>query len=161
MYVYYSEEEADAEIHHRRSSIGGPERTFRRAKRAIYVLIAATAFAMTILLVSVIILHFFGSIAQTWADILGIAVAVFACIQWVPQVYTSIHLGHLGSLSLASLCISAPVSLILTLGWGGVAKQASTCSIPGSLASACSSGKASRVGAPGSSTSSLELCRSH
>jgi hypothetical protein len=109
MYVYFAEEEADAEIHGRRNSIGGPDRTFRRARRAIYVLIAATSFAMLIFLVSATILHWFGRVGETWANILGVAVAVFACVQWIPQVMTSWKLGHLGSLSLTSLCLSAPV----------------------------------------------------
>ena len=112
MYVYYAEEEAEAEIHGRRNSIGGPDRTFRRAHRAIYVLIAATSFAMLIFLISATILHWFGRVGEAWANILGVAVAVFACIQWIPQVMTSWKLGHLGSLSLASLCLSAPVSSI-------------------------------------------------
>lgn len=112
MYVYYSEEEADAEMHGRRSSIGGPERTYRRARRAIYVLLGACAFAMIILLISATIVHWFGWVGETWANVLGIAVAVFACVQWVPQVVTSWRLGHLGSLSLASLCISAPVRFL-------------------------------------------------
>lgn len=112
MYVYYSEEEADAEIHGRRSSIGGPERTFRRARRAFHVLIGASSFALFILLISAAILHWFGRVGEIWANILGVAVAVFACVQWVPQVVTSWHLGHLGSLSLTSLCISAPVCIL-------------------------------------------------
>jgi len=110
MYVYFAEEEAEAEIHGRRNSIGGPDRTFRRARRAIFVLIAATSFAMFIFLVSATILHFFGRVSEAWANILGVAVAVFACIQWIPQIMTSWKLGHLGSLSLLSLCLSAPVS---------------------------------------------------
>ncbi|KIW12188.1 hypothetical protein PV08_09464 [Exophiala spinifera] len=112
MYVYYSEEEADAEKHGRRASISGPDRTFRRAKRAIRVLIAACSFAMSILLISAIILHRFPWVAQTWANILGIAVACFACVQWVPQVRTTWHLGHLGSLSPTSLCLMAPYTWI-------------------------------------------------
>lgn len=112
MYVYFAEEEADAEIHGRRNSIGGPERTFRRARRAIYVLLAATSFAMLIFLISATILHWFGRVAEVWANILGVAVTVFACIQWVPQIMTSWRLGHLGSLSLASLCLTAPYTWI-------------------------------------------------
>lgn len=109
MYVYYSEEEADAELHGRRPSISGADRTFRRAKRAIRVLIAACSFAMAVLVVSSIILHSFPWVAQTWANILGIAVACFACVQWIPQIRTTWHLGHLGSLSPVSLCLMAPV----------------------------------------------------
>jgi hypothetical protein len=113
MYVYYSEEEADAEIHGRRASISGPDRTFRRAARALRVLIIACSFAFAVLLVSAIILHRFPWVAQSWADLLGVAVAIFACIQWVPQVRTTYHLGHLGSLSPLSVCLMAPVSLLL------------------------------------------------
>jgi hypothetical protein len=113
MYVYYSEEEADAEIHRRRSSISGPDRTFRRAARALRVLIVACSFAFTVLLVSAVILHRFPWVAQSWADVLGVAVAIFACVQWVPQVRTTYHLGHLGSLSPVSLCLMAPVSVLV------------------------------------------------
>ncbi|ETI22046.1 hypothetical protein G647_06117 [Cladophialophora carrionii CBS 160.54] len=125
MYVYYSEEEADAEIHGRRASISGPDRTFRRAARAIRVLIVACGFAFIVLLVSAIILHRFPWVAQTWADILGVAVAVFACVQWVPQVRTTYHLGHLGSLSPLSLCLMAPytwifgINMIIRVGLAG------------------------------------------
>lgn len=115
MYVYYSEEEADAEIYGRRNSVSGPDRTFRRAHRAYIILIAACAFAFLILLVSAIILNRFPWYSQTWADLLGIAVAVFAAVQWIPQTWTTWHLGHLGSLSLTSLCLSAPVRTYYTL----------------------------------------------
>ncbi|OAL34275.1 hypothetical protein AYO20_06531 [Fonsecaea nubica] len=80
----------------------------RRAKRAWKVLVAACSFAFAVLMVSAIILHRFPWYAQAWADILGIAVAVFACIQWIPQVRTTWHLGHLRSLSPVSICLTAP-----------------------------------------------------
>lgn len=115
LYVYYSEEEADAELHGRRSSVGGPDRTFRRARRAWRVLLIACGFAFLVLIISAVILHRFSWVSQSWADILGIAVAVFACVQWVPQVRTTWHLGHLGSLSPASLCLMAPVSASFVL----------------------------------------------
>lgn len=109
MYVYYAEEEAEAEMHHRRASLSGPERTFRRARKAYLVLLCACGFAFGIMIVSAVVSHRFPWLSQAWADILGVAVAVLACIQWVPQALTTWHLGHLGSLSLASLCLSAPV----------------------------------------------------
>jgi len=112
MYVYYSEEEADAEIHHRRASISGPQRTFRRARRAWIVLIVVCCFAFTILLISAIIVRRFPWVAQTWADTLGVGVALLACVQWLPQVLTTWHLKTLGSLSLLSLAISTPYSWI-------------------------------------------------
>ncbi|KAH7309810.1 hypothetical protein B0I35DRAFT_440666 [Stachybotrys elegans] len=125
MYVYYAEEEADAEIHGRRASLSGPDRTFRRARRAWIVLIVVCSFAFTILLASTVISRRFPWVAQTWADILGVGVALLACVQWLPQVLTSWHLGSLGSLSLVALSISAPytwifgVSMMLRVGVQG------------------------------------------
>lgn len=109
MYVYYSEEEYNAEIHGRRLSWSGPERTFRRAKRAWMVLLAVCGFAFAILLVSATIMNRFKGAAQTWADFLGVAVACLACVQWIPQTWTTWNLKSLGSLSLLSLCLMTPV----------------------------------------------------
>lgn len=109
MYVYYSEEEYDAEIHGRRLSWSGPERTFRRARRAWLVLLAVCGFAFAVLLVSATIMNRFNTAAQSWADILGVAVASLACVQWVPQIMTTWHLKSLGSLSLLSLSLMTPV----------------------------------------------------
>lgn len=120
LYVYFSEEEADAELHGRRRSLSSPDRTFRRARRAIRLLIIVVAFAFAIMLISAIILNRFPWYSQEWANVLGIAVACFACVQWVPQVWTTIHLGHLGSLSLASICMGAPVSLFPSSTFGQV-----------------------------------------
>ncbi|KAL1848541.1 hypothetical protein Daus18300_013551 [Diaporthe australafricana] len=123
MYVYYSEEEAEAELHGRRASLTGPGRTFRRARRAWLVLLAACGFAFAVMVSSAVISHLQQPrLSQGWADALGVGVAVLACVQWVPQALTTWRLGHLGSLSLASLCLSAPytwtfgISMILRLG---------------------------------------------
>jgi drug/metabolite transporter (DMT)-like permease len=114
MYVYYSEDEADAELRGRRPSISGSDRTVRRAARALRVLITVCCFAFAVLLVSAIILHRFPWAARPWADILGVAVAIFACVQWVPQILTTYRLGHLGSLSPVSLCLMSPVSMSIS-----------------------------------------------
>lgn len=115
LYVYFSEEEADAELHGRRRSLSSPDRTFRRARRAIRLLIIVVAFAFAVMLISAVILNRFPWYSQEWANVLGICVACFACVQWVPQVWTTIHLGHLGSLSLASICMGAPVSIFFSM----------------------------------------------
>ncbi|EMC92223.1 hypothetical protein BAUCODRAFT_38240 [Baudoinia panamericana UAMH 10762] len=115
LYVYFAKEEAVAEKIGRRSSIAGPERTNRRATRAWYVLITACSFALLILVISWTIRLRFPQYSQTWANVLGIAVAVFACLQWIPQVVTSFHLGHLGSLSVLSLLLTTPYTLIFCI----------------------------------------------
>ncbi|KAH9820882.1 PQ loop repeat-containing protein [Teratosphaeria destructans] len=52
MYVYYSEQEADAAIRGRRPSVSGPDETFQRARQAWIVLMIACGFALALLLVA-------------------------------------------------------------------------------------------------------------
>lgn len=163
MYVYYSEEEYNAEIHGRRLSWSGPERTFRRAKRAWMVLLAVCGFAFAILLVSATIMNRFKGAAQTWADLLGVAVACLACVQWIPQTWTTWNLKSLGSLSLLSLCLMTPVGE-LRVEMLAILEDLLTrillCSTRGYSASTWSSGWASPGGVHGSFISWLEPCRS-
>ncbi|USW53320.1 hypothetical protein Slin15195_G066390 [Septoria linicola] len=125
MYVYYSEEEAEDEKSGRRNSVSGPERTFRRARRAWIVLLIVCGFALAVLLVSAVVLHRFPWYAQSYADTLGISMTVLASVQWLPQVYTTWHLGHLGSLSALALCLQTPytwtfsINMIIRYGLSG------------------------------------------
>ncbi|KAI0008508.1 hypothetical protein F4779DRAFT_618493 [Xylariaceae sp. FL0662B] len=60
-----------------------------------------------------------------WANILGIMAAALAAIQYLPQIWTTYHLKHAGSLSILMMCIQTPGgflfagSLAARLGWGG------------------------------------------
>lgn len=125
MYFYYSEEEAAAESHLFYQPTGAVRQTFRRARQAERIFLVSNGFAVIILIVSVVILHRFPRVTQTWADILGVSLAVGACLQWLPQIVTTWRLGHLGSLSPASLCFLAPytwtfgISMIVRLGFKG------------------------------------------
>ncbi|KAF2771457.1 hypothetical protein EJ03DRAFT_342214 [Teratosphaeria nubilosa] len=125
MYVYYSEQEAEAEIRGRRHSVSGPDETFQRARQGWIVLMIACGFALGILLVSALILHWFPSASQAWANLLGVCVAAFACVQWIPQVATTWRLGHLGSLSALGLCLQVPyawafgISMLVRVGFAG------------------------------------------
>ncbi|KAK6515851.1 hypothetical protein TWF281_004442 [Arthrobotrys megalospora] len=125
LYIYYAREEAEAERTGRRPSMSSQMRTYRRASKAWFVLLFVFAWALIILLVSAVILHRFPWYAQSWADFLGVLVAALACTQWLPQVFTTWHLGHLGSLSVAMLALSTPstwifgFSLISRVGFAG------------------------------------------
>ena len=61
----------------------------------------------------------------TWANFLGVMAAVLAAIQYVPQIWTTYRLKHVGSLSLPMMCIQTPggllfaASLFARLGWEG------------------------------------------
>jgi len=111
LYVYYSRDEAEADLMHRRASLANPVRTRRRARKAFVILLLVLAWAFAILLVSAVILHRFPWFAQRWADVLGVIVAALACVQWLPQIWTTWHLGHLGSLSVVAVAISTPVRI--------------------------------------------------
>ncbi|KAK7927322.1 hypothetical protein PG985_004320 [Apiospora marii] len=60
-----------------------------------------------------------------WANILGIMSAALAAIQYVPQIWTTYHLKHAGSLSIPMMCVQTPggflfaASLGARLGWSG------------------------------------------
>jgi len=52
---------------------------------------------------------------STWANILGIMSAALAAIQYFPQIWTTWHLGHVGSLSIPMMVIQTPGSFV----WAG------------------------------------------
>ncbi len=60
-----------------------------------------------------------------WANILGVMAALLAAVQYIPQIWTTYHLKHVGSLSIPMMCIQTPggfvfaASLFARLGWGG------------------------------------------
>jgi hypothetical protein len=51
----------------------------------------------------------------TWANILGITATVLAAIQYLPQIWMTWHLGHVGSLSIPMMLIQTPGSFV----WSG------------------------------------------
>lgn len=124
MYVYYSEEEALDKVSDQHKNVND-ERPSRRARHAVRVLLISNSFALLIFLVSAIILRYFSKASEMWADLLGIALAVGACMQWLPQIVTTWQLGHLGSLSPISLCLMAPytwifgINMIVRVGLSG------------------------------------------
>lgn len=60
-----------------------------------------------------------------WAPALGLMAAILAAVQYFPQIWTTYHLKHVGSLSIPMMCIQTPggflfaASLFARLGWGG------------------------------------------
>lgn len=49
---------------------------------------------------------------QAWANFLGILAAVLSSIQYFPQIYTTLKLRCVGSLSIPMMCIQTPGSLV-------------------------------------------------
>jgi len=60
-----------------------------------------------------------------WANFLGVMATVLAGIQYIPQIYMTYTLKHVGSLSIPMMCIQTPggllfaASLFARLGWEG------------------------------------------
>ena len=60
-----------------------------------------------------------------WAQVLGVMAALLAAVQYFPQIWTTYHLKHVGSLSIPMMCIQTPGGLLFAgslfarLGWGG------------------------------------------
>ncbi|KAK3339173.1 hypothetical protein B0H65DRAFT_475619 [Neurospora tetraspora] len=60
-----------------------------------------------------------------WANVLGVMAALLAAVQYIPQIWTTYHLKHVGSLSIPMMCIQTPGgfvfagSLFARLGWAG------------------------------------------
>ncbi|KAK0636711.1 hypothetical protein B0T17DRAFT_485853 [Bombardia bombarda] len=61
----------------------------------------------------------------TWANVLGLMAAILAGVQYVPQIWTTYRLKHVGSLSIPMMCMQTPGgylfagSLFARLGWAG------------------------------------------
>lgn len=50
-----------------------------------------------------------------WANILGLSAAALALVQYFPQIWTTYHLRHVGSLSVLMMVIQTPGSFV----WAG------------------------------------------
>ena len=65
------------------------------------------------------------SALQIWANSLGITAAILASIQYFPQIYTTLRLRCVGSLSIPMMCLQSPggllwaSSLAARFGWEG------------------------------------------
>ncbi|KAK3352652.1 hypothetical protein B0T25DRAFT_478322 [Lasiosphaeria hispida] len=62
---------------------------------------------------------------STWANLLGVMAATLAAVQYIPQIWMTYNIKHVGSLSIPMMCIQTPGgfvfagSLFARLGWAG------------------------------------------
>lgn len=68
--------------------------------------------ALVTLIISVAFATRKPSALPTWANFLGILAAILASIQYFPQIYTTLRLRCVGSLSIPMMCIQTPGSLV-------------------------------------------------
>ena len=93
---------------------------------------------IALLVASLTLLHGLGVIVVTgilatvapeklgvWADTLGVMAALLAGVQYIPQIWMTYHIKHVGSLSIPMMCIQTPGgfvfagSLAARYGWAG------------------------------------------
>ena len=92
---------------------------------AILVVTTCMIHLLLTLIVSIIIVAAFPSHLKSWAETLGVVASILACIQYLPQIYTTWTLKSAHSLSILMMCFQTPgsaffvLSLYLRLGAKG------------------------------------------
>jgi len=111
-------------------------------RTAVLIAIICIVHALIIAITSVFIVVAHPSHLQAWANILGIMAAILTSIQYFPQIYTTLRLRRVGSLSIPMMCIQTPGSIVWaaslaarlgTEGWSTWGLYVVTAVLQGSL----------------------------
>ena len=81
-------------------------------KDALTVVFTCIAHFVIIVIVSSVFFLWYPSLLQSWATALGLCAALLACIQYIPQLWTTWKLQHVMSLSIPMMCIQTPGSFV-------------------------------------------------
>ncbi|KZF19326.1 PQ loop repeat protein [Xylona heveae TC161] len=84
-------------------------------RTALGVVVICFIHILVTFFISTFILYLHPSLLQTWANVLGICSTLLASIQYIPQLWMTWHLKHVGSLSIPMMCIQTPGSFV----WAG------------------------------------------
>lgn len=79
---------------------------------ALAVVLISVAHFVVVVIVSAVFFLWYPSLLQSWATILGLCAALLACIQYIPQLWTTWRLQHVMSLSIPMMCIQTPGSFV-------------------------------------------------
>lgn len=96
-----------------------------RWQTALMVAVAVVLHLFLVIILTAVFALIFPGYLNLWANVLGIMAAALAAVQYIPQIWTTYHLKHVGSLSIPMMCIQTPGgfvfagSLFARLGWGG------------------------------------------
>ncbi|KAL1845408.1 hypothetical protein VTK73DRAFT_585 [Phialemonium thermophilum] len=96
-----------------------------RWQTALLVASLALLYGLVVVVVTAVLSTVAPNRLTLWANLLGLMAAALAAVQYVPQIWTTYHLKHVGSLSIPMMCIQTPGgflfagSLFARLGWGG------------------------------------------
>jgi hypothetical protein len=79
---------------------------------AVSVVLISVLHFVVLLITSVVFLLWYPSNLQAWATTLGLCAALLACIQYIPQLWTTWKLQNVMSLSIPMMCIQTPGSFV-------------------------------------------------
>ncbi|KIW01938.1 uncharacterized protein PV09_06777 [Verruconis gallopava] len=92
---------------------------------ALVVVLTCVVHFVVVVIISAVFELWYPNLLGSWANFLGICAALLACIQYIPQLWTTWRLQHVMSLSIPMMCIQTPgsfvfaASLAIRLGAGG------------------------------------------
>lgn len=81
-------------------------------KTAVTVACICLLHGLVTVIVSVALIISSPHLLKTWANTLGIVATCLAAIQYLPQIWMTWHLGHVGSLSIPMMLIQTPGSFV-------------------------------------------------
>ncbi|PYH89817.1 PQ loop repeat protein [Aspergillus ellipticus CBS 707.79] len=84
-------------------------------RSAVIVAAVCIVHALVMLITTLAVGHTRTSSLQAWSNFCGVLAAILASIQYFPQIYTTLRLRCVGSLSIPMMCIQTPGSLV----WAG------------------------------------------
>lgn len=92
---------------------------------AVTVAAACVVHGLLVIVITAVLAAVAPAHLSTWANALGLMAALLAAVQYFPQIYTTYHLKHVGSLSIPMMCMQTPGGLLFAgslfarLGWAG------------------------------------------
>jgi hypothetical protein len=96
-----------------------------RWQTALFVAATCLVHGLLIIVLTSLFQSVWASQMPAWANFLGVMAAALAAVQYLPQIWTTYHLKHVGSLSIPMMIIQTPGGLLFAgslfarLGWGG------------------------------------------
>jgi len=84
-------------------------------RTAVAIAILCIVHGVVVIITSTTLLIARPQYLSAWANVLGISATVLAAIQYIPQIWMTWHLGHIGSLSIPMMLIQTPGSFV----WSG------------------------------------------
>jgi hypothetical protein len=81
-------------------------------RTALAVAFLCLLHGLVTIIVSAVLIYSYPAYLGMWANILGVGATVLAGIQYFPQIWTTYHLRHVGSLSIPMMVIQTPGSFV-------------------------------------------------